>query len=453
VKLSVRARQRLAQSYLAAVDAAVAAVPEDELTFTALEGAMEAALRQAGAAGLTTVLADVGSGYVGAQRPCACGGTQTTDHYATYTRQTVVGEVTVRRAAYHCDRCGQSVCPLDAALGLPTTHTSPLLSARLSLFCAVAPFAEASALLADATGVRVSAKRAQLVSEALGAQLEATAAPPPAPPRARRRARVARLYLGVDGVMYCTVEHDAAGALLWREAKVAVIYAPLPQGAPGTGRQSTLAPDGLPIDVADPGSHSYVVHMGDWQQFARKLWHEVQRRGLDRAVEVIVLSDGAVWIQSLVGEVLAGLPGRIIHILDLRHAEEHLWAVARACLGDAALAWIQAPLAALRHGRVSELVAALRALTPPTEEAAKLVLTTAAYYEERRAQMAYPRFRAQGMQIGSGLAESACKRLVGQRAKGAGMHWTVAGAQAIATLRAAYLSHRWPDVVAVACAS
>jgi hypothetical protein len=67
--------------------------------------------------------------------------------------------------------------------------------------------------------------------------------------------------------------------------------------------------------------------------------------------------------------------------------------------------------------------------------------------------MAYPTFRAQGFPIGSGLVESAGKRLVGQRAKGPGMQWTVTGAEAIATLRALYLSGAWDEVVALATAA
>jgi hypothetical protein len=207
-----------------------------------------------------------------------------------------------------------------------------------------------------------------------------------------------------------------------------------------------------------PASHSYVVHLGDWTEFACKVWQEGQRRGLDQAPEIVVLGDGAVWITSLGATILAALPGRVTQILDIRHAEEHLWAVARACLGDQTLAWIQTPLEDLRQGRVPARVpargAAVHALPAATEDAAKLRATTAAYFADRQPPMAYPAFRAQGYQIGSGLAASTCKRLIGQRAKeqakGPGMHWTVAGAQAIATLRAAYLSQRWGEVVALA---
>lgn len=99
------------------------------------------------------------------------------------------------------------------------------------------------------------------------------------------------------------------------------------------------------------------------------------------------------------------------------------------------------------------LIAAVGQLPLPTAEAAKLVATTCTYFDERRAMLDDPRFRAEGYQIGSGIAESACKRLISQREKGTGMHWTPLSAQAIATLRAAHLSTRWDEVIEVARAA
>lgn len=99
MQLSVATQEQVAQAFVAAVVAAVAAIPEEAVSFAALEGAMEAAMRQAGAAGLTRLLAAQGTGYAGPTRRCACGGEQTTDHYAQGTRQTVLGTVSVRRAA------------------------------------------------------------------------------------------------------------------------------------------------------------------------------------------------------------------------------------------------------------------------------------------------------------------------------------------------------------------
>ncbi len=121
-------------------------------------------------------------------------------------------------------------------------------------------------------------------------------------------------------------------------------------------------------------------------------------------------------------------------------------------MGPAAEAWSAAPLADLSQGRVDALLTALRALEPPTTEAATLVETTCAYYDTRRALLDSPRFRAQGDQIGRGVAESACKRVVGQRQKGSGMHWLPSGAQAMGTLRATALSNRWAEVEALCAA-
>jgi hypothetical protein len=44
-------------------------------------------------------------------------------------------------------------------------------------------------------------------------------------------------------------------------------------------------------------------------------------------------------------------------------------------------------------------------------------------------------FRQCGLFVGSGVVEASCKSVIGQRLKQSGMHWTVSGADAIATLR------------------
>lgn len=448
MELSLPTEQGIAQMVVEALRAHLAGLPERETVRLAdLEGAVEGAVREIGGRCLAAVVEELGTGYDGADRACPCGARQETDHYVRATWQTVLGDIRVRRAAYRCRSCGARWIPLDAQLGMPTDRTSPLLRARVSRFCAVGSFAEACLLLEEVSGVRVSAKRAQVVSEELGARLEAhqaTGAPEEVAPPTER------LYVGIDGVFYCTTERDDQHALLWREAKVGVIATPLPDGAPGTGRHSRLAPAGRPIDVLDADSPSYVVHMGDWRGFAEKLWREAERRGIARAREIVLLSDGAEWIASVRALLFDGLGVRVTHILDLRHAEEHLWEVARACVGEDTGERTAGPLADLRDGRVEAVIAALRQLPTPTADAAKLVAATCTYFDERRAMVDYPRFRQAGYQIGSGIAESACKRLVSQREKGPGMHWTTPGAQAIATLRAAHLSNRWQEAVEVA---
>ena len=59
--------------------------------------------------------------------------------------------------------------------------------------------------------------------------------------------------------------------------------------------------------------------------------------------------------------------------------------------------------------------------------------------------MDYPTYIQQGLQIGSGSAESAVKQVVGVRLNQAGMRWNPEHAEAVAQVRAAILSNRWND--------
>ena len=58
-----------------------------------------------------------------------------------------------------------------------------------------------------------------------------------------------------------------------------------------------------------------------------------------------------------------------------------------------------------------------------------------AYFRKNKARMRYAEWREQGLPIGSGVVEAACKTLVSQRLKQSGMRWGASGAQAILHLR------------------
>ena len=66
------------------------------------------------------------------------------------------------------------------------------------------------------------------------------------------------------------------------------------------------------------------------------------------------------------------------------------------------------------------------------------------YLRNNVGRMDYPSYLKKGWQIGSGPVESACKRVVGQRLKGAGMRWGEDGANAVCHLRALFLSDNGP---------
>lgn len=64
------------------------------------------------------------------------------------------------------------------------------------------------------------------------------------------------------------------------------------------------------------------------------------------------------------------------------------------------------------------------------------------YFGNNVHRMAYPEYQAEGRQIGSGVVESACRTVVGQRLKGPGMRWGEEGAHALCHVRALYRSEK-----------
>jgi hypothetical protein len=87
----------------------------------------------------------------------------------------------------------------------------------------------------------------------------------------------------------------------------------------------------------------------------------------------------------------------------------------------------------------------LRALRPKDPKLAHQVRTEANYFESNAERMRYPRFRRQGLFVGTGVVEAGCKTVIGDRLKRSGMFWTVRGANAIIALRCCRLSGRFED--------
>ena len=123
--------------------------------------------------------------------------------------------------------------------------------------------------------------------------------------------------------------------------------------------------------------------------------------------------------------------------MDLFHAREHLNDLARQLefmLGDRKDKWLAARLEDLDYGDIDGICRAARVF--PLVGVKKDELDTAlGYFEHNAPRMRYRWFRSRGLFVGSGVVESGCKAVIGQRLKLSGMRWTVTGADAIATLR------------------
>ena len=73
----------------------------------------------------------------------------------------------------------------------------------------------------------------------------------------------------------------------------------------------------------------------------------------------------------------------------------------------------------------------------------KRLKTQLTYFCNQKHRMHYAEYIRQGLPIGSGVVEAACKTLVTQRMKQSGMMWSQMGGQAILTLRSLIQSDRW----------
>ena len=135
-----------------------------------------------------------------------------------------------------------------------------------------------------------------------------------------------------------------------------------------------------------------------------------------------------------------------VQIVDLWHAQQHVWQVANAVFGDATAKgtqWAEQQCQLLEEGNIEALVEAIALLPPippPPSRTHSVPEQAMRYFIRNAARMRYPAFRAQGMHIGSGIAEAACKTVVSTRLKRSGMRWTPDGLDALLALRTARLN-------------
>jgi hypothetical protein len=126
-------------------------------------------------------------------------------------------------------------------------------------------------------------------------------------------------------------------------------------------------------------------------------------------------------------------------LVDFFHACEHLNTALAAAHGDGSVE---------ARRRFSDLRFALKELPEGVENVIRsldylrkkhpdrpAILAALKFFRKRRHRMRYQQAKAQGLPIGSGIVEAACKTLAAQRLKLSGMQWGEEGGQAILTLR------------------
>lgn len=358
---------------------------------------------------------------------CGCGQELGYKGQQRRSQETYVGRITWQRGYYYCKTCRQGRYPLDEALAIGPGQFSDGLQSGLCRLGAALPFEPAAESFTALTGVSISPREAERLTEGRGAALEAYSESQLDPGWGMWAAGNCEAEPGDPGVWSAAL--DAARVRFgdgWHDVKAGVVFWAEPRW-----EQAGLV-------GGKARFQSYVGEVGPMEQSGTRLYGEAIRRGIDPAEELVVcLGDGAPSNWSQFG---LHFPKRV-EVLDWYHAVEHLWAAGRDRWGEGstqAQEWVAERKQELWEGRVKAVLAALKG-----DQAEPSAATEVHYFETNQERMRYAEFRAKGYPIGSGTVESACKRVIGARLKQAGMCWTKAGAQAVLSLRAHLLSGRW----------
>jgi len=409
----------------------------------AVEMLVRSAMHQAGATALTELLRFPAPDQ--RRIPCPCGRQALYQELRSKTVLTAVGPVEVSRPYYLCLHCHEGQFPADQELDVVHTEFSPGVRRMQALVGQDAPFDHGREQMKLLAGLEVTTKSVERVAESIGGDI------------ARQEQEeidravqldlpiivgepVPILYVQMDGTGVPVVKKETVG----RKGKL--------DGLPAHTREVKLGCvftqtkwDGEGFAIRDDSSTTYTGAIENAEQFGKRLYVEAWKRGWSRAEQKVVIGDGAEWIWNLAREHFPNA----IEIVDLFHARQHVWDLARLLYPDDTKrrnAWIGLHQKRwLDKGKIATLVASLRDIQTADADLARKVRNEADYFATNAVRMNYPKFRKQHLFVGSGVIEAGCKTVVGHRLKQSGMFWTVHGANAILALRCTHLNGRFEN--------
>lgn len=409
--------------------------------FEAWESLMLQAAHQGGAGVLSTLLTHWQGQASREVILCKCGGRMSSRGRRAKGLLTTLGRTPFARSFYQCPQCRASRFPDDERLEVVQTTYSPGVRRLMARAGSQANFEAAAEDLHCYAKLQIEPREIERVAEDVGRQVEQWLATQQA--QVLRAAKVPRpipgtlpkFYLSFDGTgvpmrqaeLVGRVGKQADGSARTREAKLGCVFT-----------QTGLDKKGRP--QRDPDTTTYVGAIESSTLFGWRMYAEALRRGLEQAQEVIALTDGARYNNTI---IQTHFP-QAVHIVDLFHSFEHLNAIAHILWSPEA----EAPKAwrdLLEDGDIQGLLLKAGKQLPASGKSKKALCKELGYFERNAAHMRYADFRAKKFFVGSGVIEAGCRTVVGERLKQSGMHWSVRGANAILALRCCILSGRFED--------
>jgi hypothetical protein len=305
-------------------------------------------------------------------------------------------------------------------------------------------FAEAAEkLLPKMASMRLSESSVQRTSEAAGRRLadllqDRKSLGGPTPWTWHKDARgISCAYVSIDatGVRQQAADGKAAEG---RMPYVAMVFNPVPELPLGH-------PHRLPSSATMQAR--YLSGLYGFDTLGPLLRRQATQVGMTRAEHWIGLTDGGNGLENFLRTNFPGPMGgeELTVILDFWHASDSLCKLAKAVHPideTARQALLTSWCHTMKHEGGVRIVEELEKADLPRSKRVvrEQYEETVGYLRNNLHRMDYPRYRANGWCIGSGAMESACKTVVGQRLKLAGMRWRAKGTDEMCHLRALFRS-------------
>jgi hypothetical protein len=330
-------------------------------------------------------------------------------------------------------------CPMRESWGLtPHQQLSLALEDKLAFTVTATGSYEEAAALSAKWGCAVEDSTLQALAQRVGARAEAQIqerVKVPPPEREPQRAASSLAVLLMDGWM-ARFRGEGWGRkktekarVEWHEIKTGVFYCAEQRGQTDQGR-------GVLADKV------IVNWQGSPEELGRRLNWEGLRRGLARAGQTLVLSDGAAWIWNLKADRWK----EAHELLDFYHASQHLWRVGDALWGEGKSAfWVEPRLHQLRHGQEKKVLRELGRLKERRGSRGKVLREEQGYFERHGNRMNYQAAADRSWPIGSGAVESACRQKQ-CRFKRCGQFWTEKGFRHLCALDEARRNGHWDEL-------
>ncbi len=346
---------------------------------------------------------------------------------------TILGKIPFSRSSYRCPQCHDWSFPADQILNIENTMYSPGVRRLMARAGGGTDFQQAAADLDCYAGIAVDPREIERIAETVGRQIEEWLGSCQSSEVVA--AVIPRFYVSFDGtgipMRRCELTgrkgRQTDGTSRTREVKLGCVFTQIGVDAKGHPQR-------------EAGSTTYVGAIETSTCFGWRIFAEAQRRGLEQAQLVIVLTDGARYNRTI---AQAHFPNAI-HIVDLYHAYEHLNLVAQMLWGPEAKTpkkWRRL----LKAGKTEDLLTHVQRQAKGLPARQVSLQKSLAYFRTNKDHMRYGDYRRKKLFVGSGVVEAGCRTVIGQRLKHSGMRWSLRGANAIIALRCCLLSRRFEN--------